>query len=40
MLSYKKLEPTEEVIKSGVVESDAAHADEAGLRVMKFQIWN
>ncbi len=30
MLSYKKLEPTEEVIKSGVVESDAAHADETG----------
>jgi transposase len=39
MLSYKKLEPTEEVIKSGVVESDAAHADETGLRVAGTLHW-
>ncbi|MBC8490696.1 MAG: IS66 family transposase [Bacteroidetes bacterium] len=30
---YEMLEPTEEVIKSGVVKSDATHADETGLRV-------
>ena len=30
---YEMLGPTEEVIKSGVVKSDATHADETGLRV-------
>ena len=32
-LCYEMLEPTEEVIESGVVKSDATHADETGLRV-------
>jgi len=30
---YEMLGPTEEVIKSGAVKSDATHADETGLRV-------
>ena len=30
---YKKLEETEETIKSKIAESDVAHADETGLRV-------
>jgi len=30
---YEKLEKTEEIIKSKIVESDVAHADETGLRV-------
>ena len=30
---YEMLGPTEEMIKSGVVKSDATHADETGLRV-------
>lgn len=30
---YKKLEKTEEIIKSKIAESDVAHADETGLRV-------
>jgi len=30
---YKMLEPTEEMIKTGVVQSDAAHSDETGMRV-------